>query len=160
MLAPLYMDAVISQNASLPRAGFKVLLGAVVTVNVLFAVFLFAIGAWPTPIFLGLDVLALWLAFRASYRAAERRERVRVSAERVEVSLEAEGRSETVWSSPTAFTGLDVEALNHDDTRVRLRLHHRRYLVGKALSPDERASLGEALRQAIARARAERHASP
>jgi len=160
MPAPLYMDAVIQQNASLPKAGFKVLLGGVVTVNMLFAVFLFVVGAWPVPIFLGLDVLAIWLAFRASYRAAARRERVRVCAERVEVSLEADGRSRTVWTSPTAFTGLEVETLNHDDTRVRLRLHGRRYVVGRALSPDERLGLGEALRRAIENARAERYPVP
>lgn len=157
MAGPLYMDAVIRQNASLSRAGFMVLLTGVVAFNVIFAVFLFVIGAWPVPIFLGLDVLAIWLAFRASFRAAERKEHVRVSAETVEVSLEADGREKRVWSSPTAFTGLDVEAFGQDDTKVRLRMHRKRYLVGRALSPGERADLGRALGDAIHAARAERY---
>lgn len=157
MAGPLYMDAVIRQNASMTPLGFKVLLGVVISVNMVFALFCFAIGAWPAPIFLGLDVLLVWLAFRASFRAAERQERVRVSAETVEISLEADGVAKTVWTSPTAFTGLDVEAFGQDDTKVRLRMHRRRYLVGRALSPGERASLGRALEDALRAARAERY---
>ena len=70
----LYMDAVITLNRSLSPRGFKVLFGAVLAVNAAFAVFLVALGAWPAPIFLGIDVLLVWLAFRASFRAAERGE--------------------------------------------------------------------------------------
>lgn len=148
MAGPLYMDAEIRLNRSLSPGGFRVLLGAVVAVNTLFAVFLFAIGAWPAPIFLGLDVLAIWLAFRASFRAAERAERVRVSAEAVTVTRE--GR--TVWTSPTAFTRLAA-----DTERVRLMLSGRSYTVARALSPDERSAFAAALERAIGAARAERH---
>lgn len=159
MPGPLYMDAVIRQNASMTPLGFKVLLTVVVAFNVVFGIFMLVIGAWPLPFFLGLDVLIVWLAFRASFRAAERQERVRVSAETVEISLEADGKARTVWTSPTAFTGLDVESVGQDDTKVRLRMHRRRYLVGRALSPGERADLGRALEDAIRKARSERYAS-
>lgn len=157
MPGQLYMDAEIRQNASLSPLGFKVILTVVVAFNLLVGIFFFVIGAWPAPIFLGLDVLAIWLAFRASFRAAERKERVRVSADQVEVWLESEKGRRTVWTSPTAFTGLDVEAFGQDDTKVRLRMHRRRYLVGRALSPGERANLGRALDDAIRTARRERY---
>jgi uncharacterized membrane protein len=157
MPGQLYMDAVIRQNASMSPLGLKVVLGVMMAMSLVFALFFFVIGAWPAPIFLGLDVLLVWLAFRASYRAAERQERVRVSAETVEISLEADGRAKTVWTSPTAFTGLDVESYGQDDTKVRLRMHRRRYLVGRALSPGERADLGRALENAIRKARSERY---
>ena len=114
-------------------------------------------GWRPGPVFLGLDVLIVWLAFRANYRAARRRERVRVSAEQVEIWLESEAGKRTVWTSPTAFTGLDVEPFGQDDTKVRLRMHRKRYLVGRALSPGERADLGRALDGAIRAARKERY---
>ncbi len=151
------MDAEIRQNASLSPLGFRVILGVMIAFSTLAGIFFFVIGAWPAPIFLGLDVLIVWLAFRASFRAAERKERVRVSAERVEVWLETEKGRRAVWTSPTAFTGLDVEAFGQDDTKVRLRLHRKRYLVGRALSPGERADLGRALDSAIRAARAERY---
>ena len=159
MSGRLYMDAEIRQNASLSPLGFKIILGVVVAASSLFSIFFFVIGAWPAPIFLGLDVLLIWLAFRASFRAAARKERVRVSADQVVVWLESETGRRTVWTSPTAFTGLDVEAFGQDDTKVALRMHRRRYLVGRALSPGERADLGRALDGAIRAARAERYAS-
>lgn len=162
MAGQLYMDAEIRQNASLNATGLKVILGIVIVFNLVVGIGFFLafgrhFGLGPVPVFLGLDVLAVWLAFRANNRAAERKERVRVSAEQVEVWLESETGRRAVWTSPTAFTGLDVEAFGQDDTKVRLRLHRRRYLVGRALSPEERANLGRALDDAIRAARRERY---
>lgn len=149
----LYMDAVITLNRSLSPAGFKVLFGFVVAVNVLFAIFLFSLGAWPAPMFLGLDVLLVWLAFRASFRAAERAERVQVSAQ--EVTVLHDGR--TVWRSPTAFTRVDVEEIGEDQRRVRLRLSARAFTVAKSLGHLERAAFAVALQDAIRTAQKERY---
>ncbi|HYE44158.1 MAG TPA: DUF2244 domain-containing protein [Caulobacter sp.] len=157
MAAALYMDAVITPNRSLGQAGFKVVLGILAVSASLLSVVFFAIGAWPAPLFLGLDLVLVYLAFKASFRALERRERLRVSAEQVEVIEEREGVSRTVWTSPTAFTSVDLEGLGEHDMRVRLRLSGRRRSVGRALSPPEREALGQALRDAIRRARAERY---
>jgi uncharacterized membrane protein len=153
MAGRLYMDAVITANRSLSPGGFRVLFTAVVLVNVAFAVFLLALGAWPAPIFLGIDVLLVWLAFKASFRAARRAERVRVSAESVEV-LHA-GR--TVWRSPTAFTRVAVEERGEHDRRVRLLLSGRAFTVARALSPYERRQFAIALQDAIHAAKAERY---
>ena len=57
MSGRLYMDAEIRQNASLSPRGFKVILGVVAAASTVFSIFFFVIGAWPAPIFLGLDVL-------------------------------------------------------------------------------------------------------
>ena len=152
MAARLYMDATITLNRSLSPGGFRVLFGAVVAVNIAFAIFLFVLGAWPAPIFLGIDVLLVWLAFRASFRAAERAERVRVSADEVTVSHDAR----TVWRSPTAFTRVDVEERGEPDRRVRLRLSSRAFTVARSLSPHERGQFAVALQDAIRNARAER----
>lgn len=156
MAAALYMDAVIAPNRSMGGVGFKVVLGALAAMSAAISLFFFVIGAWPAPLFLGLDVVLVYVALKASFRALNRRERLRVSAETVEVIEETEGRSRTVWSSPTAFTNVDLEALGEHEMRVRLRLSGKRYSVGKALSPPEREALGQALREAIRRARAER----
>jgi uncharacterized membrane protein len=157
MAAPLYMDAVISPNRSLNRTGMHVLLGVVIAFNLMIAVFLLVLGAPPVLPFLGLDVLALWLALRASFRAAERKERVRVTAEAVTVSREDEKGARVIWTSPTAFTGVDVDQPDEHEARVRLRIYRRRLTLARALSPPERVEFADALRQAIRDARAERH---
>lgn len=156
MAAILYMDAVIAPNRSMGGMGFKVVLGLLGGMAAVVSIFFFAIGAWPAPLFLGLDVVLVYVALKASFRALNRRERLRVSAETVEVIEESEGKSRTVWSSPTAFTNVDLEALGEHEMSVRLRLSNKRHSVGKALSPPEREALGQALREAIMEARAER----
>src|SRR5688572_963940 len=122
MAAALYMDAVIAPNRSMNGLGFKVVIGVLAGMSALISVFFFAIGAWPAPLFLGLDVVLVYFALKASGRALNRRERLRVSAETVEVIEEAGGHSRTVWTSPTAFTAVDLEALGEHEMRVRLRL--------------------------------------
>lgn len=157
MAAALYMDAVIAPNRSMGGVGFKIVLGVLAGMAALVSVFFFIIGAWPAPLFLGLEVVLVYVALKASFRALDRRERLRVSAETVEVIEERDGRSRMVWTSPTAFTNVDLEALGEHEMRVRLRLSGRRRSVGKALSPPEREALGQALREAIRRARTERY---
>jgi len=157
MPSALYMDAVITPNRSLPRVGFLWLMGALVLFNGLMAAFFLAIGALPVPVFLGLDVLGVYIAFRASYASGRLAERVQVSAEEVRVAYEAQGRSRTVWRSPTAFTAVAVEALGEHDARVRLRLSGKRLTVARALSPKERGDFAYALEQAIQSAKAERY---
>ena len=150
----LYMDAVITPNRSLSRRGLRILMGVLLAYNVIVALFLFAIGAFPVPIFLGLDFAAVALAFHVSNRRARRAERVRVSAETIEV----ERSNVTVWTSPTAFTRVALEDADDHNARVELRLSGQALTVGAALSPRERAAFADALKDAIAAAMKERYA--
>lgn len=151
----LYMDAVITPNRSLSPRGFALVIGALAFINLVTAGFFLSIGATPIPVFLGLDVLAVFVAFKLSYRAARTAERVQVTAEEVRVRHESPRGGRTVWSSPTAFTRVALETLG-EDNRVRLQLSGRRLTVGAALSPRERRDFGRALEAAVGRARAER----
>jgi uncharacterized membrane protein len=156
MAAPLYMDAVIKPNRSMNRRGLHVLMGVMIAFNLLVAIFLLVLGAPPVLPFLGLDVLALGLALRASFRAAERAEHVRVTAEAVTVSREDEKGARLVWTSPTAFTRVGLDQPGEHETRVRLMMSRKRLTLGRALSPPERVDFARALERAILRARAER----
>jgi uncharacterized membrane protein len=109
------------------------------------------------PIFLGLDFLAMLLAFHLSYRQARRRERVQVSADEVRVVHEVGAQQRTVWRSPTAFTRVEVEAKGQPELRVTLALSRRRLVVGGQVSPQERADFADALEAAIRSARSERY---
>ncbi|HXQ12524.1 MAG TPA: DUF2244 domain-containing protein [Caulobacteraceae bacterium] len=157
MPAALYMDAVITPNRSLPRVGFYWLIGLLVASNLIMAIVFVAMGALPVPVFLGLDVLGVLIAFRVSYARGRLAERVRVSAEEVQVVYETQGGSRTVWRSPTAFTAVAVEQAGQHEARVRLRLSGQRLTVARALSPKERGDFAAALERAIQEARAERY---
>lgn len=158
MADALYMDAVIRPNRSLSRAGMAMVLGVAIAFNLMVAAFLLVVGAPPVLPFLGLDVLALWLALRASNRALSRSERVRVTAEAITVSREDEKGAKVVWTSPTAFTRVDLDQPGEHESRVRLFMSRRRVTLARALSPDERTAFARALEAAIKAARAERYA--
>jgi uncharacterized membrane protein len=157
MAAALYMDAVLTPNRSLPKRGFYVLIGVLVVVNVAVGALFVSMGALPVPIFLGLDVLGVILAFRANYRGARQAERVQVTADHVRVLYQMGRHARTVWSSPTAFTRVAVEAPGQHEAQVRLRLSDRSLVLAAALSPAERCDFAAALEEAIRQARAERH---
>lgn len=155
--ARIHLDTVITPERSLPMTGFKLLLGALIAVNLVMAVFFLVIGATPVPIFLGLDVLGVFIAFRISYRRAATRERVVVTADEVQVLKELRGKRRTMWSSPTAFTRIELDHSGNHGTRVRLALSRKRLLIGQALGPREREALAEAVEAAIRSARLERY---
>lgn len=156
-MAMLYMDAVITPNRSLSRAGFLWLIGVLVGFNLAVGALMLALRAFPVPVFLGLDVLGVLIAFRASYRSARQAERVQVTADRVTVSHQLGARARTVWTSPTAFTRVSLEVPDPYEARVRLHLSGRALTIARALSPPERVDFAGALDTAIRRARAERH---
>ena len=88
MATPLYMDAEIRPNRSLSERGFIILIAIVTLANCISAAVFLAMGATFVPIFLGFDVLAVAVAFLVSFSAAQRIERVQVSAEEVRVTHE------------------------------------------------------------------------
>jgi len=157
MTRPLYMDAVITQNRSLSERGFIVLISIITLANCASAAVFIAMGAMFVPIFLGLDLLAVAVAFLVSFRAQRQVERVQVTAREVRVTVETPKWSRLVWESPTAFTRVAVDREEDDRaTELRLSLSGREVAVAVALSPGERAEFAQALERAIQQARRER----
>jgi len=156
----LYMDAVIWPNRSLSPRGLSILLGLFAAYNIVVALFLIVIGAFPVPVFLAVDFIGLAVAFHISNRRTRDAERVQVSAEDVVVTRQDAGRRPLrVWTSPTAFTRVAMETADDDDAvQVRLKLSGRSLTVAQALSPKERADFAAALERAIHAARQERYA--
>ena len=156
MSAPLYMDAEIRPNRSLSERGFIVLIMVVTLLNCVSAAVFIAMGATLVPIFLAADVLAVAVAFLASFHAGKRVERVQVSASEVRVTEETPKWSRLVWESPTAFTRVRLETEDERAVALKLALSGKEAEVAAALSPGERAAFAKALERAIWRARRER----
>ncbi len=146
------MDAVIWPNRSLSPRGLSILLCLFAAYNIVVAIFLIVIGAFPAPVFLGLDMAGLALAFHISNRRAREAERVQVSADAIRVTRQQGGRIETVWTSPTAFTRVAVD-VGEEEAEVKLELSGRSLTIAQVLSPPERADFAAALQRAIRAAR-------
>ena len=59
----IYMDAVLTPNASLSRRAFLLVMGLTVVMSIFSSLIFMPMGAWPVAGFFGLDALALWGAF-------------------------------------------------------------------------------------------------
>jgi uncharacterized membrane protein len=155
--SPVYLDEVIRPNQSLTRTGLWVVLGVLLAFNVLVGLLMLILHAYPVPIFLGLDMVGVAIAFRVVNRRALWGERVRVDADKVTVSHEGGPRIRHVWSSPTAFTRVTLETEGLRSPEVTLHLSGRSTPVALNLGKAERARFAETLRRAISDARGERH---
>jgi uncharacterized membrane protein len=147
------MDAEIRPNRSLSKRGFKILLSVVIAANLACGVLFLSIGAWFVPMFLGLDVLAVVIAFRASFAAAKQVERVRVTDRAVRITRETPRHSRVVWESPTAFTRVSVIMDDDQPVDLRVALSGKQTHVARALGSKERAEFARALDDAIRAAR-------
>lgn len=156
MASLLYMDAEIRPNRSLSERGFIILITIVTLANCASAAVFLAMGATFVPFFLGLDVLAVIVAFLVSFHAARRIERVQVTSSEVRVIYETPKASQLVWESPTAFTRVHVEREDDRTVALKLALSGREAEIAAALSPRERADFAKALERAIWRAKRER----
>lgn len=149
MDGPFFLDRRIAPRRALSPRGLAILLGALVAWNVVVGGVLWAVGAWPVPVFLGLDVAGVALAFAVSNRRARDGERVSVSSEAVSVER---GDGEVVWIAPPTWTRVETPAAG-SRSPLRLSASGRSVVVGAALGAAERRRFGQALKHAVAAAR-------
>ena len=150
------MDAVITPHRSLSSRGFIILIAVLTAINAASAAFFLWIGAGPIPIFLGLDLIAIIVAFRVSNRATTRQERIQVTTAEVRVALQSPRETRLLWVSPTAFTRVTLAGEPGDEDDLHIQLSDQRLRVGVALSRPERLAFARALETAIRRARSGR----
>lgn len=154
------LHARLTPHRSLGRAGFRLVMLALVIPSLAIGAIFLSRGAWPVTGFLGLDVAALWLAFRRNYWSAREIEHVVVGYDDVlHARLDARGGYTENHFNPL-WVRLRVEYRGHDDfrhvSRLQLGMRERWVAVGAFLNPPDKASFAEALSAALATARAGR----
>ncbi len=153
----VYLDAVLHPPRSLSDRGFKRLMLLVGGISFVASVGFMLNGAWPVMGFFGLEVGALWLVFRMCFRAQTARTYVRVTAEAVDVrKVDAKGRERRA-RLPATFARVELDPDARGARSLRLAVSDRAYPIGEHLTAEERESLALALKDAIGRARRERH---
>ena len=156
--ATIYLDRPVQPNNSLSRRGMLLVLGVLAAFNLLTAVFMIIIGAYPAPIFLGLDMAAVGLAFfLIDRRRAQKLERIKVSTDRVEVYRAVRGRPETIWTTATGFTRVILDQADDDLPVISLASAGRFLCVGTDLGGEGRRQLAAEIEAAIWAARRERY---
>jgi uncharacterized membrane protein len=144
----LLMDAVLRPHRSLSAKAFKYMLAAVIAVNAALAVFLWVQGAFPVAGFLGLDVLALWLAFRINYKSGRAAEYVRIAPGKVHLAAIDQNGVATHWVLNPVWA-----RVARDGRGVLVREREGQMRLGAFLSPKECESFASALSLALSKAK-------
>jgi uncharacterized membrane protein len=153
----IYFDAVLTPNRSLSPRGFAVLITVVGVVSFACGVAFLSMGAFPVVGFFGLDALAVYIAFRASFRQQREQTRVIVTAKTMQLRHRAADGSEKSVDLPSAFTRVELDEPLSPTSWLRIEHGRTAYVIGRFLTCPERKSLSIAIRTALQEARAERH---
>jgi uncharacterized membrane protein len=144
--------AMITPHRSLGSEGHRIVLTLCCAATLVSSVPFMVMGAWPVAGFFGLDLLALFIAFRANFRSARGFEEVILTP--LELLLrrvsprgeQAERRFNPLWIRLARETdedfGLQALAVVSRSERI---------VIARELSPPERETFADALGEALAR---------
>src|ERR1700757_1322952 len=107
---PTLFSAIITPHRSLGSVGFLVLMGVVSVVSFAAGMMFLLIGAWPVFGFFGLDVLLVYWAFRANYRAAAAYEEVVVTPSELRVRKVSHRGQVSEWALNPLWARLEYES--------------------------------------------------
>ncbi len=149
----LLFDAVLTPHRSLSIAGFTILMSLIAGISFVSGAFFALHGAWPVSGFVGLDVLLLYLAFKASYRSARLYETLQLSEDWLVVERVGPGGRRARWSFQPYWLRVSMDDPPEHDSQLVLASHGRSLVVGAFLTPGERLEVANALLDALRRAR-------
>ncbi len=147
-------SALLTPHRSLGSKGFAFLMGFLILFWLVLGGAFLSMGAWPIFGFIGLDVLAIYFAFRWNYRAAQAREEVLVSRVALDIRKVApSGRAEEHHFNPFWAR---FQVARHEEmgiTDMAVEGEGRRVPIGAFLNPDDRESFATAFGRALATAK-------
>jgi uncharacterized membrane protein len=151
---PEIFSAIITPHRSLTPRGFLILMLCLGALSFVSGVVFISIGAWPVFGFFGLDVLLVYFAFRANFRAARAYEEVTVTPSELTVrKVSHRGGVREFTLNPL---WVRLERIVHEEfgiERLFLVSHGRRLTIAGFLAPHEKASFARALSDALGEAK-------
>ena len=152
--ADIVFERVLLPHRSLPPRGFQLLMLLLGLVSLAVGIGFVAIGAWPVCGFFGLDVAALYVAFRLSYRSARQREVLRLAGDDFTVERIGVYGERRVWRFQPFWLRVVLEERAGGANRLLVASHGRSLVIGDFLGAAVRRELAASLRAALARWRA------
>jgi uncharacterized membrane protein len=151
---PKIFSAIITPHRSLSPRGFLVLMLCLGALSFASGIVFVSIGAWPVFGFFGLDVLLVYFAFRANFRAARAYEEVTVTASELTVRKVSQRGGVREWTLNPVW--VQLERIVHEEfgiQRLLLVSRGRRLAIANFLAPHERESFARALSAALGEAK-------
>jgi len=147
-------SARLTPHRSLQRTGFLVVMAFVSVVSFAAGVAFLLMGAWPVIGFFSLDVIAIYWAFRISFRDAKASEEIRMTPSELFVRRISHRGHVVEFIFNPLWVQLDRKIhAEFGIERLYLVSKGRRVAIGSFLGPDEKASFANALMAALQAAR-------
>ena len=145
-------QATLTPHRSLTRQGFLAVMLIVVAVNLVVGGLFVALGAWPVAGFAGLDILIIWWAFRANFADARQMEQISITDHELILDKVRKDKAQEQQRFVRRWVRVELEEDRERELIGRLLLVSggRRVPVGEFLAPEERKTLAEALKSALA----------
>jgi uncharacterized membrane protein len=147
---PELFSALLTPYRSLNRTGFLVLMSVISAVSFVGSVASVLMGAWPILGFFGLDVLAIYWAFKVNFRRARAYEQVVVTPSELRLRRVSHRGHVMEWTSNPLWVRLDQ--VTHNEFGIEhlyLVSKGDRVAIASFLGPDEKASFAKALGAAL-----------
>ena len=151
---PAIFSAVLTPHRSLGPRGFLIFMLVLGGLSFVSGMAFVLMGAWPVFGFFGLDVLLVYVAFRANYRAARAYEVVTVTGSELTLRQVSHRGKVREWTLNPLWVRL--ERIAHEEfgiERLFLVSRGRRVPIAGFLGPAEKASFAKALAQALGEAK-------
>jgi uncharacterized membrane protein len=151
---PVLFSALLTPHRSLNRTGFVLVMAFLSVISFAAGIAFLIMGAWPVFGFFGLDVLAIYWAFRINYRRAKASEEISVTPTELRLRRISHRGHVAEWVLNPLW--VQVDQIAHEEfgiERLYLVSRGRRMSIGSFLSPDEKASFSSALKAGLAAAR-------
>ena len=153
-LEPTIFSAVITPHRSLGRTGFLILMAAFGLISFIAGMVFLIAGAWPVFGFFGLDVLAIYWAFRVNFRRARATEEISMTPSELRVRRVSHRGHVAEWVLNPLWVRLDQKIhAEFGIEKLYLVSKGRRISIASFLGPDEKASFAKALTEALQAAR-------
>jgi uncharacterized membrane protein len=145
-------QATLTPHRSLTRQGFLAVMILVVLVNLVVGGLFMALGAWPVAGFAGLDILIIWWAFRANFADARQMERISITEHELILDKLRKDRPQETQRFVRRWVRVELEEDRDRELIGRLLLVSgaTRVPIGDFLAPEERRTLADALKSALA----------
>ena len=151
---PELFSALLTPHRSLSRTSFLVVMAFVSVVSFAAVLAFLMMGAWPVLGFFGLDVLAIYWAFRINFRRARAREEIRVTPSELRLRRISHRGHVVEYVLNPLWVQLDRKTHpEYGVEKLYLLSRGRRVAIGSFLGPDEKASFANALMAALQAAR-------
>lgn len=151
---PTLFSARLKPHRSLSKRGFVAVMAVVAGVSFTAGIAFLKMGAWPVFGFFGLDVLLVWLAFRASFRSARAYEHIHMTPSVLKVRQVSHwGEARENVANPR-WVRMETER-DEDYGMTRLALISRGVplVIGGFLAPRQREEVATGLGAALAQAK-------